>query len=424
MPFEDDLGEALRRTGDGFPVDQRVLVDGGELRGRRMVARRRAAVVTGTVLAMAVVGTVGAYSGGLFGGGSGNGGADEVNVAAPPSASGSRTGKDAFDPKDDPYAGTGAVTAEQMIATFKALLPEGGTRLTAPEARGTDAPPMVTGIYDDGKGRAAISLGLSRTDPNGGPAEQLVNCPSKSQLDYQTCTTEKLADGSRLLLFQGYEFPDRRVDTKVWRATLITPQGFVVDASEWNSPAEKGAPVSRSLPPLTLAQMKALVTSDTWHPALNDLPAAKPDKPVPPMAGPVALDVLQDLAPKYGAQLVDKGGEGNYAFVVLDDGKGKSLVQVNAQAGEISADELARMFSGPGVTVLPDGTKVKTEQRPGEKGGKNVAWWTVDTLRTGGKRVVVSAFNSGSQNAPATRKEPVLTMDQLKEIALSPKWFH
>jgi hypothetical protein len=36
--------------------------------------------------------------------------------------------------------------------------------------------------------------------------------------------------------------------------------------------------------------------------------------------------------------------------------------------------------------------------------------------------VVVSAFNSGSQVTAATRAAPVLTLKQLRVIALSAKW--
>lgn len=71
MPFEDELGEALRRTGDGFTSEGRDLVDAGERRGRRMVARRRAAVAGGSVLALALIGSAGAYANGLLGTGAG-----------------------------------------------------------------------------------------------------------------------------------------------------------------------------------------------------------------------------------------------------------------------------------------------------------------------------------------------------------------
>ncbi|MFD9406235.1 hypothetical protein ACFWBN_04305 [Streptomyces sp. NPDC059989] len=411
MPFEDELGEALRRTGDGFTTDRNALVDGGERRGRRLVARRRAAVVGGSVLALAAIGTAGVYSDSLLGG------AAPVGVAAPPALETSPPARS--DNPKIPGTGTGAVTAEQLIGVLRGLLPAGG--LTDARARGTDQPPVVSGVFDDGNGKAAISVGLARVDPKGSVAREATQCGDKSFQGYDDCRTEKLADGSTLLLSKGYEYPDRRVDTKLWRAVLVTPQGFQVDVSEWNAPAEKGAAVSRTNPPLTTAQLKALVTSDRWHPALNDLPAVAPGAQDPPADTGVQVgSVLQSLLPKDGVTVVSDGGQGEYAYAVLDDGKGASLVQVNVQPH--MAETLAGLMSGADVTTLPDGTKVKAEQKPGEKGGVGVVWWSVDTLRPDGLRVVVSAFNTGSQNEAATRKAPLLTMDRLKEIALSPKW--
>lgn len=424
MPFEDELGEALRRAGDGFTTDRHALVEAGEQRGRRLVARRRASVVCGSVLALAVIGAAGSYTGGLFGGSGGSGGSGSVNVAAPPALPTGAPGQGSGGQKPGPGPGTGsgAVSAGQLIDVLKRLLPDG--QLSETEARGTgEAPgPMVSGVYDDGNGKAAIGVGLSRVDPNGNRAREMTKCGDKELQDYDSCTSEKLADGSQLMLYQGYEYPDRRAETKLWRATLVTPQGYLVDASEWNAPAEKGKPVSRPEPPLTLARMRTLVTSGTWHAALNDLPAASPERRVsaPPSSVPDAGGVLQSLLPKTGITVVTKGGEGEYSYVVLDDGKGKSLVEVNVQAkmGDLLKDHMA----GPGSTTLADGTLVMAEQKAGEKGGAGVVWWTVDTLRPDGRRVVVSAFNTGNQNKPATRDKPVLTMEQLKAIALDPKW--
>ncbi|MET9886031.1 hypothetical protein ABZZ20_23405 [Streptomyces sp. NPDC006430] len=408
MPFEDELSTALRRAGDGFTTDQHALVSAGEQRGRRLVARRRAVVLGGSVLSLAVIGAGGAYTGGLF---DGAGAAGRVRVAAPPalptpSPGGKRTG-------------SGAVSADQLIGVLKQLLP--GGQVSGTQARGTgDAMgPMVSGIYDDGKGQAAIGVGLSRTDPSGRGAGDALKCPDKSFVEYDDCAVETLADGSKLSLFQGYEYPDRREPTRVWRATLVTREGFQVDVQEWNAPAEKGAEVSRTSPPLTPAQLKAFATSPLWRPALNDLPAAQPESagPVPVMTD--AAGVLESLLPKTGITVASKGGEGDYGNLVLDDGQGKSLVQVNVQTG--MGDALRGSF-GAGATTLPDGTQVKSEAKAGEKGGAGVVWWSVDVLRPDGRRVVLSAFNTGNQNKPATREEPVLTMEQLKQIALDPKW--
>lgn len=76
MPFEDQLGDAMRSTGDGFvPEDRRALLDGALMSGRRRLARRRAATVTGSVVALAAVGLGGAWASGLVGGSSGGSGA-------------------------------------------------------------------------------------------------------------------------------------------------------------------------------------------------------------------------------------------------------------------------------------------------------------------------------------------------------------
>ncbi|WP_405190711.1 hypothetical protein OG473_22325 [Streptomyces anulatus] len=112
----------------------------------------------------------------------------------------------------------------------------------------------------------------------------------------------------------------------------------------------------------------------------------------------------------------DTGGE--FASVVVDDGEGRSLVQINVQA---DMRDVADDLYGE-ATTLPDGTLLATSKEPGEKGGAGVVQWTADTMRPDGMRVVVSAFNSGAQSTPATRPEPALTMDQLVALATGPQW--
>ncbi|OKI33877.1 hypothetical protein A6A28_08285 [Streptomyces sp. CB03578] len=418
MPFEDELGNALRRAGDGFTTDGHALVEAGERRGRRLVARRRAAVVGGSVLTLAVVATGGAYTGDLFGGAGGSGGPARVDVAAPPELSAGPTKAPA---RGGPSSktGSGAVSGAQLVSVLKELLP--GGKVTDTEASGTGAPqgPSVRGVYDDGEGAAQIGVTLTRTDPDGRSTAGALECPDANTTDYEACATETLADGSKVMVFQGYEYPDRREPTKLWRATLVTRQGFQVEVMEWNAPAEKGAKVSRPAPPLGPAQLKAFAASPLWHPALGDLPAAPAEGPAPDPVGADARAVLESLVPKSGITVASKGGGGDYAYLVLDDGKGASLVQVNVQ------EQMGAALGGhmSGATTLPDGTKVLETKQPGEKGGKGVLWWSADTLRPDGRRVVVSAFNTGNQSKPATRKEPVLTMEQLRMIALDPKWF-
>lgn len=421
MPFEDELGEALRRTGDGFTADGLDLVEAGERRGRRLVARRRAAVVGGSALALVVIGAAGAYTDGLLGAG-GSGSDGPPNVAAVPSSSppaspspgqsGSQAGKG--------RTGSGAVSATQLIEVFKQLLP--GGKVTGTEARGTaeETGPMVSGVYDDGKGAGAIQVGLQRVDPKGQSSAEMVKCPSKTLLNYDGCTSEKLADGSTLLLFQGYEYPDRRVDTKNWRATLLTPQGYLIDVQEYNSAAEKGKGTTRSSPPLTLAQLKTFTTSPLWLPALKDLPAAETGPTSPTPQGPTPADVLGDLLRDYKMPVLSKEMIGDdLAYIVLDDAKGQSLVSLQIQPDSKNRPGMwADLFTS--AQTLPDGTKILSRKRGGETPGSVV--WETEVLRTNGTRVIVSAFNTKVVRGAPTRKEPVLSMKQLGDMATDPKW--
>lgn len=155
---------------------------------------------------------------------------------------------------------------------------------------------------------------------------------------------------------------------------------------------------------------------------MNALGKAAPEPVQQPPAqgqdGQAILRKLKSLLP-VSAKVASERGDDGYAYVVVNDGKGASLVQINVQPN--MSDVEGELF-GSGAEVLPDGTKVVTHQGPGEKGGAGVVMWTADTIRTDGLRVVVSAFNSGSQNAKATRQTPALTMQQLKSIATSGKW--
>ncbi|MEV0492030.1 hypothetical protein [Streptomyces atratus] len=111
--------------------------------------------------------------------------------------------------------------------------------------------------------------------------------------------------------------------------------------------------------------------------------------------------------------------ETEYAYVVVDDGQGKSFVQINVQP---NMSEVEGDLFGSDAKVLADGTKVTTHQGPGEKGGKGVKMRQVDTIRPDGLRVVISAFNAANQNVAAGRKDPALTLAELQRIATSKVW--
>jgi hypothetical protein len=83
-------------------------------------------------------------------------------------------------------------------------------------------------------------------------------------------------------------------------------------------------------------------------------------------------------------------------------------------------DSAADLFGSDSET-LPDGTRVAVKQGPGDRGDQ--VMWTVDTMRADGKRVVISAFNAGTQNETATRKAPALTIAQMRKMALDALWW-
>ncbi|MGW1253908.1 hypothetical protein ACWD5Q_01665 [Streptomyces sp. NPDC002513] len=407
-PFESQFATALRHTGNTFEDDQLDLAARGETYGRRR--RRRRAAIAGGAAGVALVGLGGAL------------------VLPGVQADGRQQHSVAGSPTTPAAAPTppAALSRDDLVRTLEKLLPKG--TFSHEEGRGTSdrLRPYAQVVYDDGKGKAAVSVSVDRFRPGSSQALETTACPDKVFVPYDACTTSRLADGSTLMILQGYEYPDRRVDTKLWSAQLVTPKGQYVGVQEWNAAAEKDAPVSRSLPPLSPDRLKALVSAPEWRAAADAIPAdprvprTEPSRPQGVPGGSVS-STLATLLPK-GVKVASKGSaDPEFGYVVVDDGKGASLVQVNVQAG-LSKEDKDQLF-GPDSRTLPDGTKIATRQGPGEKRGRGVVMWTVDTLRPGGRRVVISAFNSGTQNTPATRTAPALTLQQMEVIATSARWF-
>ncbi|WP_327697389.1 hypothetical protein [Streptomyces sp. NBC_00459] len=411
--FEDRLGAALRNAGGAFDADRAALVVGGESRGRRLRMRRRTAVVSGAA-AIALVGVGGALVAPWGGDGTGR---RAVGAGGTTVGPGDATGTATPSP----------VTGAQLLATLKELLPEGV--LSKESSRGTDSKrgPYVSAVFDDGKGAAALSVSLGRVEPGSGQARQATDCPDTAFVPYDDCARSTLPGGTVLRILKGYEYPDRRVDTKLWTADLVTADGARVSVSEWNSAAEKGAPISRPEPPLSGSQLKTFVTDPAWLKAVNAIPeAAEVETPpassqTPGVESGTIVTTLSGLLPQ-GLQVVGKSGDGTeYGYVVVDDGKGKSFVQINVQPNMKDIED--QLFGpGSGAVTMPDGVKVVVREGPGDDKGKGLVMRTADAIWPDGLRVVVSAFNSASQITGPTRTNPALTLDQLKTIATDSKW--
>ncbi|MFJ3666082.1 hypothetical protein ACIPSE_06480 [Streptomyces sp. NPDC090106] len=406
-PFEDRVAAALRDAGGTFDADRTALVDAGLARGRRLRLRRRAAVVGGAA-SLALVGVGSAL---LVSPGSGSPAADRSTVASKPSASST----------------VPPVSGDTIVSTLQEVLGYG--KFTRQSGEGTDATfgPLARLVWDDGDGEALVSLSLGRTEPGSARARELTTCPSKVYTPYDDCTTTRLDDGSLLMVLQGYVYADQPEGTLHWSADLITADGRHVSLNEWNSPEEKGASVTRPAPPLDVTELQQAVTSPKWLPIIDAVPEEEEGpsaEPTPSQSTTGVPDVgkhLVDLLPA-GLDVVTRSREEDasaFGYVVVDDGRGRSLVQVNVQP------DMGDMVGTPafsGAETLDDGTLVAEQKSGGDKDVAGQAMWTVDTLRPDGFRVVISAFNAGTQHEAPTRTAPALSMEQLREIALSTTW--
>ncbi len=315
------------------------------------------------------------------------------------------------------------------MGVLKGLLPQG--EFSDERSRGTDSKdPYAYGVFDDGKGAAALSVTFGRLVPGSQYVRQATQCPDPAFVPYDDCVTSPLPGGALLRIVKGYEYPDRRVDTKMWSADLVTAEGKHVAVTEWNSAAQKGEPISRPEPPLDSAQLKALATAPDWITLIDTIPVSDVVGTPPTSSAPeeteeaesdTIVTTLTGLLPQ-GLRVVGKSGPGTeYGYVVVDDGEGKSFVQINVQPNMQGAED--ELFGeGSGAVTLPNGIKVVVREGPGDDKGRGLVMRTADTLWPDGLRVVISAFNSASQITGPTRENPALTLDQLKAIATDSTW--
>ncbi|MFJ8628753.1 hypothetical protein ACIRD3_38730 [Kitasatospora sp. NPDC093550] len=395
-PFEEDLLYALTRTGEGFRTGPADLVDGGYRRGRRRWRRRSTAAVVGGAAALALVGAGAVHLAG----------ASSVPGAVAAAASASGTGPAA--PSASPS--TVVITGDEVVATLRALLPAGAT--TGAKGRGTDDPAFdgtfagASLVFDDGQGPAAVSLSVQRNRK--GRAQER-SCPDPKLDRIDSCAVSTLADGSRLFLSQGYEYPDHRAETKEWIVALDGPDGREVVLSEWNAAQEKGAAVSRPAPPLSPERLRAIVTDRSW----DRIVAGLKDNGVDRAAEGTGLSLddrralLARLLPA-GTDVTGIDGNEVTADVRLDrSGTAGSVFLQLRKVSPAAAEKTAQAFEG--ATVLPDGGRLRLHG-PGtaDPQGRPMA----ELLR--GDRYVSAAQGPTGQ--------PLLSVAQLEAIVAAPEW--
>lgn len=156
--------------------------------------------------------------------------------------------------------------------------------------------------------------------------------------------------------------------------------------------------------------------ADRTAPGSTSAPTDPAATPKPTFTGALPADQalvrLTALLPK-GLTPSTPPGSGQSGQLWLDDGHGKSLVDVHVSRQTTTTELRKHVFAD--VTPSPQGTLIQSRQSP--EGHQ-----TVNVLHPDGLYVTLMTWQSPTQNAPATRTTPILTLAQLRTMATSPKW--
>ncbi|MFI9219388.1 hypothetical protein [Streptomyces werraensis] len=307
-----------------------------------------------------------------------------------------------------------------MTHVLEALLPHGKiSRTPGSRARRGEAPSAEV-VFGDGARAVNVKVHLNWY-PLPVPA-QVSECPDTAYHPYSRCTTVKLPDGARLVLDRSPRSEDTPDGPRQYTALVTYKDGRQVAVSETGDSEGRSATSDAPLS-LSVKRLSAVATSAAWRPALAALPAPRasgaPVDSVSRMTGAHISGLAARLLPD-GLRVSRKGGQSGFGHLVADDGHGGSLIAVNVQRWRADNPSMTSLFVD--AETLPDGTRVTLTKAASQHGGKGAVQWTADTLRPDGLRVVISAVNAPAYLLPASRSTPVLTMRQLRDMALDPAW--
>ncbi|HEX6328222.1 MAG TPA: hypothetical protein VFZ72_16770 [Jiangellaceae bacterium] len=254
--IDEQVRRAMRAAADEIEPPVQELVDGGLARGRRL-RRRHRMVVAGTGLVAVTVVASGIVMAAQFTAGPQDVAAprDDTSRSVVEAAPANPGASDA-----DVSAEVEPISSEDMLETLIELLPPGettdGEALPQDVVDGMRGNPAAIVTFDDGAGAANVSLTLYDFPTGGGCQHPSPNVQ---------CTEEILDDGSVLRITQRPTYTDGRQPELIeWWATLERPDGLEIHLQQNNALGEKDVPATRPLPPLTVEQMEAIVTSDRW----------------------------------------------------------------------------------------------------------------------------------------------------------------
>ncbi|MDT9682095.1 hypothetical protein RND61_08410 [Streptomyces sp. TRM76323] len=379
MPFEDELGEALRRVGGTFDTDrQEILVMTATEQGRRSVRRRRSLAVAASVVALGLLGT-GAYASGIL---------PDLD-------------RDTSIADETPVLG-----GDRVFSIFEKLLPDGTLSQKKVLPRGPGEYVRVSFLYrPDTGGDRLVEFRMGVADASRGD------------------------DGGRNLTHLNPTKPTTATETGSCRRQVITPEGHFIDLVLWNSPDPKSPEGTRPAAGLSWEATR-LTNANEWRKELARFPKVDPllgEKPMDPawvrppatVSGPGMAATLQSLLPKgtYSAR-AGRGTDhplGPAGSLLYDDGKGAARVEVTVYRVDrngASVREHTRCRSRACERkTLPDGSLMRAHELRHNKGTKQRV---VTYVSASGDMVEVTAWNTPDEKSEVVLSEPPLTMELLK----------
>ena len=390
MDFEEQFIRTLREAGESYTIEARPVLERSLHSGRVRRARRIAGAVSASTAAVAL--TVAG-----------------VALSAPASRPPSATA---------PAPATASRSGPWIVDQLQKLVPPGSfsdeVGMGAGGGRPYTQPASAQMVYDDGHG--AAHLGLTVTLGDGDSQPGLSSCPAHLKAPLVHCEESRLPDGSTILVAESTLGSAHHLQ---WTATLTTRNIDQIRLDEVNSSAEKASsPVTRATPPLSAAQLSAVVADPAWSQVLAALHPARPDGQ-PSQAQVIAIARrLQPAGFRFGANNTEDN-EGMAGFPISKDGAAGgnaagAAVEVEVQhwptgtVAEIKAEAFAS------ATRLSDGTLLLVTHQQVFP----MAFWEVSVLRPDGTVVRLS------ETGPVRDKDspPLLPLAQLKDMALSPLW--
>ncbi|WP_326682610.1 hypothetical protein [Streptomyces sp. NBC_01237] len=312
------------------------------------------------------------------------------------------------------------VSADLMKDTLRSLLPEGGVSDVSGSGLSETHAPSARLVFDDGHDRSFVEVSVSRLPRSARHVS--AECPLRSYSPYDHCVKKTVDGHHALVVNQSYVDPFEPEGAKQWSARLLSRDGVLVSVVQSDVSAEGAGRNLRSALPLTVEELSRIATSKDWEPVMAAVPQA-PSPPEPPSTGRMTereiLRNLEKLIPGNLRIANQEGSRTGYADVTVDDGRGESLLTVSVQQWKPGRQELVPLFRNG--KNLPGGGRIVTRTAP-LQGHPDIVQWDVDVLYDDGRRVLISELNSSSFGTPVTRKAPVLSMEQIKPMALARVW--